>query len=88
MTQTLKQRRRQKYTRKQKGGQRHLSDFLNFNVPLQKTAERFQQNAKRLFSKIRARFTGKNSNGAFTHGSTNTPLLTSGGTRKRKQRKN
>ena len=50
MTQTLKQRRRQNFTRKQKGG--GFFDFLKINVPI-------GEKVKGFFSGLKARFTRK-----------------------------
>jgi|TARA_Y100000389_G_scaffold204321_1_gene256233 hypothetical protein len=50
MTQTLKQRRRQNFTRKQKGG--GFFDFLKINVPV-------GEKVKGFFSGLKARFTRK-----------------------------
>tara|TARA_B110000305_G_C19382406_1_gene610321 strand:- start:1 stop:279 length:279 start_codon:yes stop_codon:yes gene_type:complete len=92
MTQKLKQRRRQNFTRKQKGG--GFFDFLQINVPV-------GENVKGFFSGLKARFTRKKTltekvadapkqvmTGVSTVVKNMAAKPVFGGTRKRKQRKN
>jgi hypothetical protein len=88
MTQTLKQRRRQNFSRKQKGGA--FFDFLKNKVSI-------EEKVKGLFSGLKARFTKKSIfTKKVTPGQVTTEVKNMAadhetiftGTRKRKQRKN
>ena len=102
MTQTLKQRRKQNFTRKQKGG--GFFDFLKTDIPIGQKVQGFFSGLRNRFTKKKT-FTEKVASGVKTVAAAPKQVVTGvsagvknmaappkpkgpfGGTRKRKQRK-